>query len=278
MFSREVAAAVRLDLAEVQRSRWLLFSTVLYLLLAAGFVWTGVSESSVLGYAGTNRVLLALWHALVVILPLLALIASGLVINRARDDGSLELLFSHPLSRQHYYTGITLVRSFTLLAPVLSLLLLLAAVGAAGFGQPIPWAVMGRCAVISATLLWCFIGIGMAISTLVRHPTKAITMLLGVWGLSVALVDFALIGVMLEWRLNAATVFLLAGLNPVEMARLALLANSNPTLSTLGPVGLFLDIHLGSSTLLALGVLWPALVGSFFWRLGRNRFLHGDVV
>lgn len=278
MFNREIAAAARLDLAEVRRSRWLVFYGALYLLLAVGFVWTDTSESTVLGFSGTSRVLLALWHALVVILPLLALMASGTVINRARDDGSLELLFSHPLSRHHYFTGVTLVRYLSLLVPLLALLFGLAAVGVVGFGQAIPWAVMSRCAAISAALLWAFLGIGMAISTIVRQPAKALVVLLGVWSLAVALIDFALIGAMLEWHFDAATVFLLAALNPVEIARLALLANSSPTLATLGPVGLFLDTRLGSSTLVALGILWPTLVGSFFWLLGRGRFLHGDVV
>lgn len=278
MSTNALLAAARLDLAEVRRSRWLPFYGGLYLLLAAGFVLTGMRESTVLGFSGMNRILLALWHALLVILPLLALSATGLVINRARDDGSLELLFSHPLSREEYFSAVTLVRYCALLAPLLALLGLLAVLGVAVFGQSVSWAVLGRCAAISAALLWAFTGLGMAVSTVVRHPAKAMVMLLAFWSLSVALVDFALIGAMLEWHLDAATVFLLAGLNPVEVARLGLLASASPSLSTLGPVGVFLDARIGGAGLTAIGVFWPLLAGTFFWLLARSHFLRGDVV
>ena len=96
-FGRQVLAAARLDLAEVRRSRWLWFCGSAYLILAVVFVLVGLRESTVMGFTGMGRVLMSLCNALLLILPLLALTAVASVIGRARDDGSLELLFSQPL-------------------------------------------------------------------------------------------------------------------------------------------------------------------------------------
>jgi ABC-type transport system involved in multi-copper enzyme maturation permease subunit len=275
---QRLVAVARLDLAEVLRSRWLLFCAALYGALAAMFILVGLHESTVLGFTGMGRVLLSLCHALILLLPLLALTGSGQVVNRSRDDGTLELLFSHPIARAEYFGAVTAVRYLSLLAPLLLLMPGLAVAGRLIFGQPIAWAFIGRALAVSAALLWSFVGIGLAVSIVVRNQAKAAMYQLLIWILGVALLDFALIGVMLEWRLNPAGVFLLACLNPVEAARLALLSAAEPTLAVLGPVGFFLVNRLGAPALLACGVLWPALVGCAAWVLAWRRFAAGDLV
>jgi hypothetical protein len=102
--------------------------------------------------------------------------------------------------------------------------------------------------------------------------------LLLAWVLGVALLDFGLIGLMLQWRLNPETVFILACLNPVQCARMALLSAAEPSLGTLGPVGFYLANRLGVNVLFALGVLWPTLVGCLAWAVGWRSFRRGDLV
>ncbi len=273
-----MAALARLELGEVLRSRWLLFCGGLYAALAALFIVVGLRESGVMGFTGMSRVLLSLSHALVVLLPLLALTGTGLVVSRARRDGTLELLFSQPVTRADYFGAVTLVRYGALFLPLLVLMPGLAVVGSMVFGQPVPWAFLARALAVSAALLWSFTGIGLAISTRVNEPDRAMMYLLLAWVLAVALLDFGLVGLMLQWDLPAVAVFALAGLNPVEMARLALLSGAEPTLGTLGPVGFFLSGTLGSGWLLAAGVLWPLLVGSVGWTAARRRLRNGDLV
>ena len=83
---------------------------------------------------------------------------------------------------------------------------------------------------------------------------------------------------MLRWRVNPRAVFVLAALNPVEGARLALLSGLTPELSTLGPVGFYLAYRVGPAALYALGVIWPALLGLASWTLALRRFRRGDLV
>ena len=98
-FLGQALIAARLDLAEVRRSRWITFCVAVYAVLAGVLVLVGMRESTLLGFTGVGRVLLAFSHALVLVLPLLALTATGQLVGRARDDGSLELLLAQPLAR-----------------------------------------------------------------------------------------------------------------------------------------------------------------------------------
>jgi|JI10StandDraft_1071094.scaffolds.fasta_scaffold256015_3 ABC-type transport system involved in multi-copper enzyme maturation permease subunit len=270
---REIAVVARLDLAEVLRSRWLVFCLVVHTILAGTFVLVGMRESGVVGFTGMGRALMSWSHVLLFLLPLLALSATGQVVNGARDDGSLELLLSNPVSRTGYFVGTTLVRFVALCVPLLVAMPAMGLFGALAFGQQVPWDFLLRGVVVSVALLGCFTAVGMLVSTLVRSQAKALMLTLLLWALSAALIDFALVGVMLQWELPPSAVFALAAINPVQCARLALLSGAQPELSTFGPVGFFLANRIGSGGLLALGIVWPLLLGltAWVWSLGAFR-------
>jgi ABC-2 type transport system permease protein len=274
----EILAMARLDLAEVVRSRWLLVCLGLYAALAGVFVLVGLRESSVLGFTGMGRVLFSLCHALVLVLPLVALAVTGQVVNRARSDGALELLMSQPVSRGSYLVAVTGVRYLALTLPLAALLVGLALFGRLALGQPIPTSFLVRSVAVTACLLWAFTALGIAISVGVRNPARAMTYLIVAWAAGVALLDFALIGMLLSWQLHPQSVFVLAVLNPVQAARLALLSSVEPELSTLGPVGFYLANRLGQDALLALGLGWPLAFGAAVWGAALRSFRRGDLV
>jgi ABC-2 type transport system permease protein len=275
-YADQCFAAARLDFAEVLRSRWILFCAAVYAVLAGVLVLVGMRESALLGFTGMGRVLLSFSHALVLVLPLLALTATGQVIGRARDDGSLELLLTQPIRRSAWLVGVTLVRFAVLLAP-LAVLIVAMAIYAQTRGQPIPWDFVGRVLAVSAALLWAFVGIGIAISVLVRNQARAITYVVLAWALAVALLDVGLIGLMLRWQLDAQAVFTLAALNPVQDARLALLSGLEPDLGTLGPVGHYLSTRIGTDALYYLGIGWPTLLGAIAWATALVGFRKSDI-
>ncbi len=278
MRAAEVVAVARLDLGEVLRSRWLALCLLLYGCLGAVFVLVGLRESSVLGFTGIGRVLFSLCHALVLFLPLLALLATVPAVNRARDDGSLELLLSHPIDRLAFLTGVTLVRLAALALPLGAVMGALAIFGALLRGQPIPWDFFARALAVCGALLGAYVGLGLATSVLVRQPARATSAVFLIWVASVLLLDFAGIGLLLQWRLPPYAVFGLAAANPVQAARMALLSSAEPTLSTLGPVGFYLAHRVGAAWLFALGVGWPAGIGLFAWLVAWRAFRRGDAV
>ena len=274
----EIRAVARLDLAEVLRSRWIFFCAATYALLAGVFVLVGMRESSLLGFTGMGRVLLSFTHALLLLLPLLALTATASMVNRARDDGSFELLFTMPLRRTSWFVGTSVVRYLVLVVPLVALMAGMGLYGQVVRGQEIPWPFLWRSLAVCASLLLCFAGIGVAISTFVRHPAKATTYVILAWALAVALLDFGLIGLMLKWQLNPKAVFTLAALNPVQDARMALLSSIEPDLGTFGPVGFYLANRIGGGALFLLGLVWPAVVGLGAWTAALWRFRRGDLL
>jgi ABC-2 type transport system permease protein len=274
---RQIRAIARLDLAEVVRSRWLAASTVAYAVLAGVLVAVGLQEAPLLGFTGSARVMFSLGHALVLLLPLVALAATAPAIGRARDDGSLELLCAQPLHRGAYLVAITLVRVAATVAPVAAVFVAIAVWGAVTAGQPVPWGYLARTLCVLAALAWAFAGIGLLISTLVRHPVRMLTYVVVVWAAGVALLDAGLIGVLLRWRLDPHVVFAVAAINPVEDARLALLSGIDHDLPTLGPVGFYLVGRLGDAALYALGIAIPLAWGTLTWLAALAHFRRADI-
>jgi ABC-2 type transport system permease protein len=275
---KEVWAVSRLELSEVLRSRWMLFCAGTYGVLGAGFVFVGMRESMVMGFSGMGRALMSMVHALLLLLPLLALTATAQVINRAREDGTLELLFSHPVRRSAYFLAVSLTRYTVLVVPLVVLMGALALLGRFGFGQEMSWGFLGQAMAICTGLVAAFVGLGVAISTAVRSQPRAVSWALFCWAAAVALLDFGLVALMLQWQLNPRTIFLLASLNPVQAARMALLSGASSDLTVLGPVGFYLANHLGPAALYALGVAWPWMVGLLAFGAASLSFRRADLV
>ena len=276
--SKSFKAVAQLDIAEVLRSRWVLFCVAVYAVLAAVFILVGMRESTVFGFTGTSRVLVSYVHALLVLLPLMALVATGHVINKARDDGTLEILFTQSISRGAFFSAVSVVRFAVLVLPLIVLMLCVGVFGRLVFGQAIAWGFIGHCLLLSAVLVWSFCGLGLWVSTSVQNPARATMYLLLIWVAGIALLDFALAGMMLQWRLEPRVVFALAALNPVQAVRMALLSAADPELSVLGPVGFYLSTRIGSVGLYVLGVAWPLVLGTVAWGAGLLRLRRGDVV
>ena len=266
---------LRFELSDILRSRWLGFTVLVYGVLLGIFVLVGLRESSVLGFTGLGRVLINFSHALVLLLPLLALMATAQIFPNARKDGTLELLMSQPISRADFFATVALSRFLALVAPLVGLALLMCGFAAGFLAQPIPWSQVGDLLVSSTALIVAFVGLGLLISVLADSQAKSIIYALLAWAAGVALLDFGLIAMMLEWRMNPQTVFAAAIANPVQSARFVLLASAEPELSILGPVGFFMVNRLGTVWLTVIGIGWPLTFGfgslsAAFWKFRRS--------
>ena len=277
--STRVLALARLELHDSLRSRWLLFTAVVYALVFGAFVWLGLRESSVLGFTGLSRVVLHVANATVVAVPLVALVATCQAVARARVSGHLELMLAQPVRRGEWFLALVLARVAVLLGP---LAILLAAVAVTGLvvaptdAALIPMTV--HALLVASSLVWAYLGLGLLVSALAATLERAVVLALLVWLASVALHDFALIGVLLQWRVPPPVVFGLAAVNPVEAARMAVLASVDPELSVLGPVGFWMANQLGPTLTYTFGLGWPALVGSLALLGGWRRVVNSDSV
>ncbi|HQY64112.1 MAG TPA: ABC transporter permease, partial [Polyangiaceae bacterium] len=219
----------RLEIAEAMRSRWLVFTAVVYGLVFAGFVWLGLRESRVMGFTGLSRVVLNVSNAIVLVVPLVALIATSQVIVKARHSGYFELMLSQPVRRSEWFVSAVASRLAVIVGPLL-VLFAAALVGSALGAQPdaATGPIVARCLAVTVSLAWAFIGIGFWISASARTPERATVLALLAWVVASALHDFALIGALLRVRLPPEVVFVLAAANPVESARIAVLSGVDP--------------------------------------------------
>ncbi len=270
---------LRLELADALRSRWVLFTGSVYAVLFAAFIWLGLRENAVLGFTGLSRVVLNLANAVILAVPLVALIATSQCVVRGRQSGFFELMLTQPVRRSDWFVAVVASRFAVVIGPLV--VLCAGAVLAGSFVDADDRAlvpVVLRCLATTASLAWAFVGIGLWVSSSTSSPERATVLALLAWLGASALHDFALVGALLRFKVTPAVVFTLAALNPAESARIAILSGIDPDLSALGPVGFWLSNTLGPSRALFIGVAWPALLGTFaLWR-AKSRFLKSDLV
>lgn len=284
MITTSTRALFRLEMAEALRSRWVVFTAAIYALVFAGFVWLGLRESRVLGFTGLSRVVLEVANAVVLAVPLVALVATTQTIVRARQSGFFELMLSQPVKRREWFVSVVLSRFLVVAGPLVVLLcatLLVGRLGLFGTGGPrdpdlAP--MVARSLAVTVALAWAFLGIGFWLSASAKSAERATVLALVAWVLAAALHDFALVGALLRFRVAPQAVFALAGVNPVETARIAILGAVDPELSVLGPVGFWIANTLGAVRSLALGVGWPVVLGSLAMFAAERRLRRTDLV
>jgi ABC-2 type transport system permease protein len=272
-----IHAMARLELADALRSRWVAFVGSVYLLVFGAFVWLGLRESSVLGFTGISRVVLNVSNAVVVVIPLVALVATNQTIVRARTSGFFELFLAQPIKRGDWFAGVTSSRLAVIAGPLCVLLLGALLAGQLRGEATLP-PLVARTLLVTVALAWAFVGVGLWLSAIARTSERATVYALVAWIVTTSLHDFLLIGVLLKARLQPQVVFALAALNPVESARLAILSGIDPELSVLGPVGFWLANTLGPSITLFVGVAWPLALGTLAFAAARRRLHRMDLV
>ena len=261
----------RLELAEALRSKWVAFAVTLYVAMAAGFVWFGLRESSVLGFTGLSRVLLNVSNAVLVVFPLVVLTGTHGAIVRARTSGFFELMLTQPTKRSEWFAGLVASRLLVLVGPLAVLLLAMGLAAQVWGAEPGLWIVALRSLAVVVALIFSFLGIGLWVSSRARTVERAMILTLAFWALTAAFHDVLLIATLLRTSLPAQAVFFLAALNPSEAARVGLLSSVDPELAVLGPVGFWLANNLGATRTLLIAVGWPVLLGSFAtWRALKN--------
>lgn len=270
-------ALLRLETADALRSRWVLFTAAAYVSVFGAFVWLGLRESRVMGFTGLSRVVLNVSNAVVIVLPLVALVSTNQSIVRARATGLFELLLAQPVARADWLFSAVTSRLLVIVGP---LVVLLVGTLAAGWmtGEQSLAPLIGRTLLVVSSLSFAFVGIGFFVSSAARSTERATVYALVAWLAASVLHDFGLIGALLRWHLSPAAVFGLAAVNPVEASRIAILSGVDPELSVLGPVGFWLANTLGPRLALAAGVGWPLLLGAVALLLARRKLDRSDLV
>ena len=265
------------DFRESVRAKWFL----MYFLVFGGAVVLlfvlGVTESRVMGFTGLSRLLITYIQLCVAILPIMILISTVRSVVGDRESNILEYFLSMPISLAAYFWGKILSRFFLIFIPI-SVALLGAIIWGAIKGLAIPWQIAGYYSLLLGTLSWCFLGIGMFISTLVKKQEWGLGLSILIWLVFLLFIDVIMIGLMLQQQIMESVIVAVALLNPVMVFRTGAVLLFDPELTSMGPASYVILDHMGSSGFLAYTILYPLSLGWLFSGLGFWRFKKGDLV
>ncbi len=259
-----VTLVLRAGARDLARSRWLLaYAAAFWAITEALFLFGGTGP----------QVVLSLLNAMLLIVPLVALVFGTAHVHASREF--TELLLAQPLSRRSVFLGLYLGMALPLTAAFL-----------AGIGLPLllhgaatdaPRLALLLLAASGALLTLAFVAIAMVIAHGVDDRLRAMARAIGVWFLlTVAYDGLVLVAVSLfgDWPLERPLLVAMLG-NPVDLARVLVLTSLDAT-ALLGYTGALFRRLLGTS----LGPL-VAFTALTVWAVApvaaaRRRFLTRD--
>jgi ABC-2 type transport system permease protein len=193
-----------------------------------------------------------------------------------REAGVFEYLLSLPVSLASWFWGRLLGRFAVVFLPVFGAM-------AAGAGWavlqeiPVPWQVFGIYTALLATLVWCFLGLGMLVSSFARGTDVAQGAAFALWLLLVLFLDLILLGVMIQEKLPPEAAVGIALANPLQVFRTAAMMLFDPNLVLLGPSAFVILDTFGNTGYLLWANAYPFALGTLCAALGYARFRRGDL-
>ncbi len=264
------------EVRESIRAKWF----YLYLLVFGGamvlLIALRVTESQVMGFTGLGRLLITYIQLAMAILPIFVLITTVRAVVGARESGSLEYMLSFPISLGAYYWGLLLGRFVVVFLPA-TLAMAGAVVWGLIRGLTVPWMFLGYSAALLAVLAWCFLGMGILISTAVRRVEWGLGLAFLAWLACLLFVDIVLIGLLLRLRVSETLVVALALLNPLQSFRIGAMMLFDPALSVLGPTAYVIQDLFGRAGFLVFAVAYPFGLGWALAGIGYRVFRSGDL-
>ena len=264
------------DITESLRARWFLVYTLVFGGVIVALFLTGLTESRIMGFTGLSRLLVTYLQITMAILPLFVLITTVRSVAGDREAGIFEYMLSLPVTLSAWYWGKFLGRFAVVFLPVF--LAMMAAVGWALFkGIEVPWFQVLFYTGFLITLAWCFLGIGMFLSTLARSADVAQGAAFIVWLALLLFIDLILLGVLIKEGLPPETTIGIALANPLQVFRTASMMLFDPQLVLLGPSAYVILDHFGKAGYIAWALIYPIALGTLFAWLGYIKFRHSDL-
>lgn len=267
----------RLDVHESVRARWFVVYSLIFGGIVAAFFAFGVTESRVLGFMGLSRLLVTYIQLAMAIMPIFILLTTVRSVAGDREAGVFEYLLSLPVGLRSWYWGRILGRFLVVFAPVF-LAMLAAALWAAYQGIEVPWRMFGIYTALLAAMSWCFLGLGMLISSLARSTDVAQGAAFLLWLSCLLFLDLILLGVMIQGKVPAEAVVSVALLNPLQVFRTGALMLFDPQLVVFGPAAFVIYDHFGGPMFIGYALGYPIALGTLAATIGYQTFRRGDLV
>ncbi len=264
------------DVVESLRARWFMVYSLVFGGIVVILFAFGLSESRIMGFTGLSRLLVTYIQLSMAILPIFVLITTVRSVAGDREAGVFEYMLSLPVSLSSWFWGRFFGRFFVVFLPVF-----LAMSGAVIWGMvkgtDIPWNLFVYYSGLLMSLAWCFLGIGMLISTIARSSDVAQGAAFLVWLTLLLFLDLILLGVLIQERLPPDTAVAIALANPLQVFRTATMMLFDPQLVLLGPTAYVILDRFSVEGYIAWAIVYPVLFGSLAAALGYFLFRRSDL-
>lgn len=265
------------DILESLRARWFTVYTLVFGGLVVLLFVLGLTESRVMGFTGLSRLMLTYIQLSMAILPIFVLITTVRSLAGDREAGVFEYLLALPVPLGAWYWGKLAGRFLMVFTPVL-----LAMIGAMAWGAlqgaEIPWRLFAWYTGLLVALSWCFLGIGILISSVARSVDVAQGAAFIVWLALLLFLDLILLGVMIQQQVPAETAVAIALANPMQVFRTGTMMLFDPQLVMLGPAAYVILDTFGSQGYMLFALAYPLLLGSLAAWFGFTLFRRGDLI
>ena len=264
------------DIVESLRARWFLVYTAVFGGLVVLLFAYGLAESRIMGFTGLSRLLLTYIQLTMAILPVFVLVTTVRSVAGDREAGVFEYLLSLPISLSAWYWGKMLGRFLMVFMPVF-----LAMIGAIIWGvvkgADLPWTMLLYYSGLLMVLAWCFLGIGMLISTIARSSDVAQGAAFVVWLTLLLFLDLILLGIMIREQLPPESAVAIALANPMQVFRTASMMLFDPQLVLLGPSAYVILDSFGQTGYILYALVYPVVLGTVCAGIGYMIFRRTDL-
>ncbi len=264
------------DILESIRARWFLVYSGIFGGIVVLLFLFGLTESRIMGFTGITRMMITYIQLSMAILPIFILITTVRSVAGDREAGVFEYLLSLPISLSSWFWGKMVGRFVVVFLPVF-LALVGAIIWGVANGAEIPWTIFLYYSGLLFSLSWCFLGIGMLISTLARSADVAQGAAFIVWLALILFLDLILLGVMIRESLPPNAVVAIALSNPLQVFRTAAMLLFDAQLVLLGPSAYLILDNFGKTGYLIWSLIYPVGIGTLSGWIGYRLFLRSDL-
>jgi ABC-2 type transport system permease protein len=264
------------DIVESLRARWFMVYTAIFGSIVVLLFVFGLTESRIMGFTGLSRLLITYIQLTMAILPIFVLITTVRSLAGDREAGVFEYMLSLPIGLAAWFWGKMLGRFVVVFLPVF-VAMLAAIVWGMVRGAEVPFALVTYYTALLMVLSWCFLGIGMLISTLARSADVAQGAAFIIWLFLVLFLDLILLGTMIREQLPAETAVAISLANPLQVFRTASMLLFDSQLVLLGPTAYVILDFFGKTGYLVWALVYPLLIGSSCASLGYWLFRRSDL-
>ncbi|WP_017754183.1 ABC transporter permease [Calidifontibacillus oryziterrae] len=268
-----IKVLVEKEILDSIRNRWFYTFLTIFMLLSLSIIYLGIFKSSGLGFESFNKTTASLLNLILFLIPMITLLLGGTSISGEKEQGTMNLMLSKPISATELIIGKYLGIATALIFSIM--------IGFGLMGMIVAFKVSVVDAkaylyfvLLSALLSLAFLSISILISVLVSKRITAIIVSTIVWFFFILIYDLVVMAFASFFKGTSMAIFLLISilLNPADSIRiLAIVKLGGQTIFGPSLVELTRMItNVSSEVIILTGIVaWiivPLLLSVFFFK------------